>query len=462
MGKRRVVWIAGTAGLVLAVGAGYAVADARDLVPGPLTTADPWEEPSPYPTPSEAGPVLAPDVLAAWDLSAPLPSEDVLASMVTDLAGSDELGGGVGVVVSDVATGTTLASSDPDTPRKPASTTKMLTGAAVVATLDLSQTIPTDAALEADVLYLVGHGDMALATGAGNPDSVVGRAGLGDLADQVAERLSASGISAVTLRVDDTAFERVPQAVGWSSIDFTGGYVAPIQALGVDIARVDGQIQRDGDPAMSAAVAFAAALGERGIDITDGPTREAAPQTATQIARVNSAPIGELLDFAMAESSNTLTEVLGRLVAIESGEPVTFEGATRAVLDALANLGLDVSGTTLTDTCGLSSQNRISPSLLTNLVLTTAQDPAMFPLARSLPVSGLEGTLEDRWLEGGIVRAKTGTLQNTVSLSGYVTTADGRLLAFAVMSDAVPDAGTYQARLRIDEFVNDVADCGCR
>jgi D-alanyl-D-alanine carboxypeptidase/D-alanyl-D-alanine-endopeptidase (penicillin-binding protein 4) len=55
----------------------------------------------------------------------------------------------------------------------------------------------------------------------------------------------------------------------------------------------------------------------------------------------------------------------------------------------------------------------------------------------------VSGTLSGR-LTGteakGLVRAKTGTLADVISLSGFVTTQDGRLLSFSVMSSGVEGA----------------------
>lgn len=463
MGRaRRALWATGTVLAVAALGAGYVAANVRDLVPGPFTTAEPWAQASPFPTPTLPVALPTPTVLAAWSPTAQVPTADGLAPGIDGLRSASELGTPPGVVVVDVATGEKLAGADQAAGRIPASTTKVLTGAAAVATLDLDATLPTTAVLAgADEVYLVGGGDMALAAGSGDPAAVVGHAGLGDLADQTVDALQARGVTSVVLRFDDTLFERQAQARGWGPVDFSGGHVAAIQAIGIDIGKLPDRTPRDTDPSGTAAATFAQALRDRGIEVREGPSRAAAPDGTAELGRVDSARLGDLLDFAMAESSNTLTEVFGRLVAIAAGEPATFEGATAGVLHAIANLGVDVSGTTLTDTSGLSSLNRISPQLLADVLVASATDPAMRPLAVALPVAGLEGTLSDRWVEDGLVRAKTGTLQGVVTLAGYVPTADGRLLAFAVMADGVPYAGNYLARLTIDTWVNSLAACGC-
>lgn len=62
-----------------------------------------------------------------------------------------------------------------------------------------------------------------------------------------------------------------------------------------------------------------------------------------------------------------------------------------------------------------------------------------------MPVAGGSGTLAERFDDGpeaaarGLARAKTGTLNSVVSLSGHVTTREGRLLTFSVVLNEVTD-----------------------
>ena len=460
--KRRVIVAASSVVVLAGLAAGYVAADGAGIVPGPFTTAEPWPTPEPFPSPSLTSPLVLPAVLPDPFPGAPLPTAAGLQGALDSLLAAPELGTPAGVLVVDLATGEPIIGAYEGLARKPASTTKVLTAAAAVATLDLAATLPTTTVLTGtDEVILIGGGDIALAAGAGDPSAVVGRAGLGDLAAATAAALTDRGLTSVTVRMDDSLFGGSTQAQGWSSIDFTGGFVAPIHPLGINVGLIEGRDQRDTDPAAGAAAVFAQALRDNGIEVRDWSLRTRAPAEVVELARVNSAPLGQLLDLAMADSDNTLTEVFGRLVAIAAGEPATFEGAATATLAAIAGLGVDVSGTVLNDASGLSSNNRISPKLLTDLLVKGATDPALRPLAVSLPVAGLEGTLSERNLDDGQVRAKTGTLPGVVSLAGYTVTADGRAVVFAVMADGVPPAGSYAARIEIDEWVRTLTACGC-
>jgi D-alanyl-D-alanine carboxypeptidase/D-alanyl-D-alanine-endopeptidase (penicillin-binding protein 4) len=136
------------------------------------------------------------------------------------------------------------------------------------------------------------------------------------------------------------------------------------------------------------------------------------------------------------------------------------------VLEALREDGLDVTGTHLDGASGLAHGTHVTPALLvaTLRLDTDPAHPRLRGVAVDLPISGLSGTLSDRFTTSparGLVRAKTGSLTAVTSLAGTVQDADGRLLVFAVIADHVPTTGETAAREAVDEFVTQLAGCGC-
>ena len=100
------------------------------------------------------------------------------------------------------------------------------------------------------------------------------------------------------------------------------------------------------------------------------------------------------------------------------------------------------------DGSGLSRRNLISPqALVATLVAAYNNRPLWKALYEALSVAGKDGTLRKR-MKGtraeGNVHGKTGTLKNVSALTGYVTSADGEMLAFAMITNGY-NVGTYKS-----------------
>lgn len=461
--------------LVLTLAGGYAVGDLYDLLPGRFTLAPVPADPDPFPTaPGATGATELATALDQLSDAAPAPDPQSVAELVTELVEHEWLGGadGVSVLVTDVTTGAVLGAHRETQARVPASTVKLLTALAVLDSLGTEATLPTSVErIAADRIVLVGGGDMMLSPGAGNPDAVMGRAGLGDLARVTASQLRLAGQTEVRLDFDDSLFSGAELHPTWENSYLNGGYVAPITPLAVDLGarRTDVPYPpRFLDPARNAAEVFAAALAEHGIVVTGAPSRQDAPDDAEQIAVVHSAPLGEVTEYMLVHSENTVAEVLGRLAAIATGLPGSFDGAAQAMRNAVVDAGIDPSGLRVVDASGLAASAAVPPTVLAELLtrLTRpAQGEGLRETALGLPIGALEGTLIGRFTEApgaGVVRAKTGSLPGVTSLAGLVLTADDRELAFVVLADDTPPVGQLGPRKAIDEFVNAIAACGCR
>jgi D-alanyl-D-alanine carboxypeptidase/D-alanyl-D-alanine-endopeptidase (penicillin-binding protein 4) len=192
-----------------------------------------------------------------------------------------------------------------------------------------------------------------------------------------------------------------------------------------------------------------------------------APAGAKTLGTVQSAPIARLVEQTLAMSDNVLAEALARQVALARNLPASFEGSAQAVTAALADAGGDTTGVQLGDGSGLARTDRVPADLLVGLVAGASDGSlaAAAGLLSGLPVAGYDGTLADRGdadpaTAPGAVRAKTGTLLGVHALAGTVVTADGRLLAFAVIADAAT-GGEPAAEAALDEIAASLAACGC-
>ncbi|WP_315584534.1 D-alanyl-D-alanine carboxypeptidase/D-alanyl-D-alanine-endopeptidase [Actinomyces viscosus] len=461
---RKVQTAALTAASLLVFGGYYSLGDALDLVPGPVTVAYADVAPQPFPTP--AGPSAKTTAPSGLESGAPTPSKAALSSYVQAVASDAALtGGSVTASVVDVATGEELLDQSAATGVTPASTNKVLTAWAALSSMGPGHTLQTKAVLDGQTVTLVGGGDVLLAEDAGDPTATAGHAGLGDLARATAEQLKAQGTTSVSLRLDDTLFTGAQWNDGWESGNEQ--YVAKIQPIMVDVSATQNQ-GYPADPAMEAAQAFARHLSEAGITVDGDASRAAAPSSARELASVSSAPLSDILALSLKTSDNTMTEVEGRLVAVQAKETADFAGASKAVTAQLRKDGFDTSGLTLLDSSGLAKGNKVPARLLAQILARSAGDEGGSTgrtLIADLPVGALDGTLGNRLYDtaaAGTVRAKTGSLEQTSSLAGVVTTADGRLVAFAILANGFPANGSSAAGAAIDNhFVVPLASCGC-
>jgi D-alanyl-D-alanine carboxypeptidase/D-alanyl-D-alanine-endopeptidase (penicillin-binding protein 4) len=456
---------------VVALFGGYLVADAYDVVPGMLTTADAWPDPNPFPTAPGAVDGPAPVALLE-DLSdeAPVPDSVEIQRLVSDLAGDKRLGSRVGVVVADGKSGEVLGSSSPDKLMTPASTQKLFTGVAALSSI-ASTTLETKAVLVDDnTVVLVGGGDMLLSAGKGDPNRVNGRAGLADLAQQVASKIKVTGTTEVRVALDDTLFTGDDIAPTVASPDIAAGYIAPVSSVGINAGLLSDGYSDNGPrasaPGKYAAEAFAAALEDQGLETAGAVVDENAPDDARVLGQVSSAPLAEIVEFAMQYSDNTITEVLGRLVAVDAGLPGSNDGATQAVIASAKRLGVDMTGARLRDCSGLGDGSYLSSQQLVDLlgVMIDPANPELRSEAVGMPIAGLSGTLDSGLgrftgtnAARGLARAKTGSLPRVRALAGTVVTADERLLVFSILADSIPADKSVGATWIYDDFVGDLA-----
>jgi serine-type D-Ala-D-Ala carboxypeptidase/endopeptidase (penicillin-binding protein 4) len=441
---------------VVAAGAHLLTGDV--LVTGEPETVVASAEPPPVPV-ITAGPVLAAGG------NGPLPAKGTLAERLTEALGDPALGGSVGAAVLDAETGTLLFGSGEATGITPASTTKVVTAVASMASLGPDARLSTRVVRGASPgsIVLVGGGDPTLASPrtAGGP--VYPRpASLATLASRTARALKAAGVSKVTVAYDDSLYTGPRTAATWKPGYVPEGSVAPVTALMIDEGRISrGGDQRVSDPSRAAHAAFVSLLSKYGITVSRSARRSKAPAGAQEIARVDSAPVYALVERALTLSDNDLSEALARHVAIKEGEPASFDGGAAAVGRVLTRLGA-AKGVRVFDGSGLSPKNRIAPEALARLVAVAASpaNPALHQIASGMPVSGFSGTLGHRFDKlhsaYGLIRAKTGTLDGVNTLAGMTTTRGGRLVTFAFMADKVPP-GWGKAEAALDRLAATVA-----
>ena len=464
-----------TAGvIVLALGA-YAAVDAYDLVPGlpSVLTTEPQVEVQTVPTP-QANAQQVPAPASAVDDSAPVPTQ---IPKTIDAVLKDSKVKGFGLEVRDGLSDDVLYAKDETKPRTPASVTKVLTAAASLSAIGGEKRLATTTDFDADTntLTLTGGGDVLLSAGDSDPGSVNGHAGLRTLAEDTAAALKKQNVTEVALSLDTSRYVGEDFDSGWERVDIAKGVITPIQPIMVDTAYVGSKNAewrgRSEHPAKDAFSIFEKELKKTGITVTEAAAESDSEEPSDsespkELARVESATISEIVEYALVHSDNVVAEVLGNEVAIAQGKDGSLENGPDAVLEALGE-SVDLGRTHLVDTSGLSYDNRIAPhDLTTVLQASVVADDSLAGLVSYFPVGGLTGTLHDRFLDeknaSGVVHAKTGTLSTVTSLAGGVLDAEGRYLVFSIQIDDVDKDKILEARKTVDDIVTALANCGCR
>jgi D-alanyl-D-alanine carboxypeptidase/D-alanyl-D-alanine-endopeptidase (penicillin-binding protein 4) len=188
------------------------------------------------------------------------------------------------------------------------------------------------------------------------------------------------------------------------------------------------------DPGVAYLAALREALAERSI-VVDGQATDSLTRVDTLFA-ILSPPLREILPALMKPSQNQIAEMLFRSAALEK-LGIGRADSARAVMERqLAAWGVAPAEAVVRDGSGLSRYNYISPRALVHVLDAMRRSPDFRVYYDAMPVAGVDGTIRSR-MRGtpaeGNVHAKTGTLAMARSLSGYVTTADQRLLIFSLL-----------------------------
>jgi serine-type D-Ala-D-Ala carboxypeptidase/endopeptidase (penicillin-binding protein 4) len=470
--------------LILVVVAGGLLVVRPGPVDGWLTAGEeaaPSSAPPPTPDPSPSA------VLAAVTTDGVAPDAQKVTAAIGSLVRASALGSSVHVSVIDGPSGDVLFERESSVASTPASTTKLLTAAAVLASRGAAYRIETRAVAGAKPgeVVLIGGGDPTLAV---DGDGLFpGGARLDKLAAQVKKALG--GQKPTKVVVDASLYGGPETAAGWSSGLIGEGQVSRIRALTVDGGRVkpvhneSGGDLRASDPAVFAGGKFAKLLGLDKSAVSEGRAPEAptapsasapasapaaAPVAGEELGKVESAPMVHIVDWMLDQSDNVLAEGMARQVALANGQEASFTGGAAATLAELEKLGLDTAGAKLSDGSGLSRNNKIAPVLLTDILALAAggEQPQISSIFGGLPVAGWSGTMATRMAAPkvaaarGIVRAKTGSLSGVTNMSGQVVTKDGRLLFYAFMADKA--GNSVQARAAWDAVAAKLQACGCQ
>ncbi|AKF06426.1 D-alanyl-D-alanine carboxypeptidase/D-alanyl-D-alanine-endopeptidase [Sandaracinus amylolyticus] len=180
------------------------------------------------------------------------------------------------------------------------------------------------------------------------------------------------------------------------------------------------------------------ALAAAGIRSNDAVRIAATPDDAALLAQHSSEPLAEILSAMGKQSDNFVAEMVFRVLGAERHRPGRVEDSVGAVRDVLRDAGVEPDRVQIVNGSGLFDGNRIASGDLARLLSWMYRQPGLrAEYVAHLAIGGVDGTLAGRLRDlprPRIVRAKTGTLNDAIALSGYVLGPDpDRAVAFSVI-----------------------------
>jgi serine-type D-Ala-D-Ala carboxypeptidase/endopeptidase (penicillin-binding protein 4) len=149
-----------------------------------------------------------------------------------------------------------------------------------------------------------------------------------------------------------------------------------------------------------------------------------------------SAPLVQDVVATNKVSQNLHAELMLRQLGEARGRDGTIAQGARVVRQFLVSAGIDKDDFVFLDGSGLSGHDLVTPRATVRLLQYASGQPWFADWRSSLPVGGVDGSLEGRFTKEplkGRVFAKTGTLGEARALSGYVECASGRTVIFSIM-----------------------------
>jgi D-alanyl-D-alanine carboxypeptidase/D-alanyl-D-alanine-endopeptidase (penicillin-binding protein 4) len=359
-------------------------------------------------------------------LSAPVLAFDPLraTTVFTNLAADPKLKN-PSVILFDASTGEQLFESNGYAMRKPASTLKLLAGVAVAQYLDPAMRFQTSLALSDKANSVVIQGEM-------DPWAT--------FSAYNAKRLGQTSLKYLAYRAHTELESQAGAPVKKMTIYYNGIYDSEAKNMKVY-------------------------LKTRKVYVILKPVTslEAQNLTLEPVMNNTSPSVHQMTHYFMQWSDNALSDRLSRIAAKAAGFNGNTEGIAAVYAKVLADLQIDSTKLVVKDGSGLSHDNRLSAKLLGDLLVKIYRDPRFAAVIESLPDGGINGTLNERFVKTapnavGLVHAKTGTLNGTVTLAGYIESKD-REYVFVVLADRLSrtNSAAKIARDTLDRYLGRIA-----
>ena len=329
------------------------------------------------------------------------------------------------VVVIDEQTGEIVFEKNPNSLRKPASLQKLFTGVAAVNHLQMDQTFTTS-------LWSGSDSKTVVIQGSRDP--------------------WASPYTSTAKKYGRTSLPRFEYYALKTLKELNDGNVKKptiyySQLFAGDVATLKTLFRKNGVTAVMKPVS----------------AQEAIDRSSTLVIDSISPTLEEMLTFALVWSDNVLSERIARIASEAAGNGLTEAGVEATFNELLTSFELDTTKVVVKDASGLSRKNRVTAKQVGELLIKIRDDERYAPVVNGLPIGGISGTLQKRFLKTapnavGLVKAKTGTLNGTANLAGYVESGEHEY-AFVIIADKLPRSYSAGERARaiVDRILGKIA-----
>jgi D-alanyl-D-alanine carboxypeptidase/D-alanyl-D-alanine-endopeptidase (penicillin-binding protein 4) len=201
--------------------------------------------------------------------------------------------------------------------------------------------------------------------------------------------------------------------------------------------------RRIDNPPMYAGAAAKLFLKKVGIKVRGAVKTGRAPAKLSRLSRLKSRPLSLIIQDVNKLSNNFMAEQILRTIGAEKSRVGDWSQSAKLVTKHLGE-HYKLSGFTYVNGSGLFGNTAFSARELTTVLRKMNQlKPPKPEFLASLAVSRVDGTLKKRFksVPKGTIRAKTGTLNGVVCLSGYLYTKNGDTLVFSILMNDVVGKG---------------------
>ena len=212
------------------------------------------------------------------------------------------------------------------------------------------------------------------------------------------------------------------------------------------------------DPALFCARTFSEYLNGNGLPVAGPPSTDRLLGIAGEeigvrekIFEQSSEPLSEILVTTNHKSDNLKAECIYRAIAVKVKGEGSPTAAAEAVRSHWAEKGIDMTGFSMGDGCGLSRTNTVTARQLALILHAAAKGGDFETFRQSLPVAGQSGTLKGFGggsAAEGRIRAKSGTMERIRNYAGYLEARSGKRYAFALfVTNHTADLASVKAKI---------------